>query len=255
MITRYGVWIDGQGLQDIDPAIYITDIIEEAPDEPFETAPLSGYEGSRITSRTRRSLMVTVHFAIREYDVMRRRGILQKVREWAQDGWLTTSEHQDQRLRVVCTGLPVISSALKWTEQLAVQFTAFALPYWQEIYPVTASGGGTSGTLYLRPMGTRPCRLEFTVTGKGVSATRIIVKANGKKLQFEGIAVTKDAPLVVEYTDDGILTAKCGNTGVLGKRTLGSGDDIWLDPNKENKITYESDAAIGITLKARGIWR
>ena len=179
MITRYGVWIDGQGLQDIAPAIYITDIIEEAPDEPFETAPLSGYEGSRITSRARRSLMVTVHFAIREYDVMRRRGILQKVREWAQDGGLTTSEHQDQRLRVVCTGLPVISSAQKWTEQLAVQFTAFALPYWQDMYPVTASGGGTNGTLYLRPMGTRPCRLEFTVTGKGVSATRIIVKANG----------------------------------------------------------------------------
>ena len=31
MITRYNAWIDGVGLQDIDPEIYIMDIEESAP--------------------------------------------------------------------------------------------------------------------------------------------------------------------------------------------------------------------------------
>jgi hypothetical protein len=257
MITRYGVWLDGQGLQDIDPTVAVVDIIENVPDMQLETVAKGVYAGSRVITNERLALSVEVRFMVREYDVMRRRSILQKVRDWAKDGWLTTTDHQDQQLKVICTGLPVVSSAQKWTDVLTVVFTAYGMPYWQEAYPVTVSGTGTKDTLTIRPMGTMPCRLEFTATTKGLSVSKIVVKVNDQKMQFEGLTVTADDPLVVAYTDEGYLTAKCGSAGVLGKRTDDSADDLWLEPNKDNKVTFEATTglSISVTLKARGVWR
>lgn len=255
MITRYAAWIDGQGLQDIDPTLFITDIVEEEPDAPVEAVAHAGYSGSRVISRERRSLSVTIRFLIREYDVMRRRSILQKVRDWAHDGWLTTNEHQDQRLRVMCTKLPVISSALKWTEELGLTLTAYEQPYWQEQYAVVASATGTEGEISLRPMGTVPCRMEIDVKAGASPIGDVTIRVGEQAISFSSLGLKANETMQISYNDQGIMMAQIGNDGVLSKRTPTSADDLWLAPNADNRISFSANNPVTVTVKARGLWR
>lgn len=48
MNTRYSVWMDGKGPQDIDPTIYITDIKEKQPKQNMVTASQGLRGGTRL---------------------------------------------------------------------------------------------------------------------------------------------------------------------------------------------------------------
>ena len=255
MNTRYACAIDGQGLQDIDPAVIITDIQEAAPKLRLTTAQSGLYDGLRLTGARRESLAVTVTFEVHEQDTARRKAVAQRACEWAREGWLTISDRPGQRLRVVCDRPPVIPSALQWTDSLVIGFTAYALPYWQEAHPVSAFFSGQRGEATLAPAGTRESYLEAEITAESGPVNALTLAVGGRSFAFAGLGLARGQTLSIGYDDEHRLFMRVGGASVMSRRTAASADDLLLAPRTQNAIRIEADNPIRATLKGRGLWR
>lgn len=255
-LTRYACAINGHGLQDIDPKIFITDIQESAPKIKATTANNAFYDGLHLTRMHRQSLALNVTFCVREYDTARRKAVAEKACEWARDGWLTINDRPNQRLYVVCDKLPVVTSSLKWTDDLTIGFTAYALPYWQEQYPITSTYTGENGSVNVSPSGNRDCFLEAYITADGGTVNTLTIETNEQKFAFSGLGLAKGQKLSIGYDDEHHLQyMRIGNMSVLSKRTASSSDDLMLYPRKQNTVSITADATVIATVKARGLWR
>lgn len=255
MITRYQAWLDGQGLHDIDPTIIITDIQELVPEDNIATAGIGVRSGLRVLRKQRDSLSVSIRFMIREYSTARRKAIYDEIVTWAHDGILTINDRPDQRLHVVCEILPTVPSALQWTNNLTITFTAFTLPFWEAVYPTTATVTGSSGTATLYIMGNEPCNLEADVQNtSGGTINTLTISANGTAFSFAGLGLDSGQTLSILY-EDGILAARIGTRGVLTTRTETSSDDIILKPCTSNAVTVQAGGSVKAIIRARGLWR
>ena len=254
-VTRYSCALDGQGLQDIDPAILIVDIREEIPKLAAATAANARYDGLHLARIARQRLGVTVVFEIHEYDPARRRAVADRACEWARDGWLTIGDRPGQRLRVVCERPPVATSALQWTDRLTIGFAAYALPFWQDIDPARATFTGRAGSALIAPAGNRECFLEAEITAAGpVDALTLAV--NGRRFAFEGLALGPGQTLLIGYDDENHRQfMRVGDASALAARTAASADDLLLRPKTPNAVEISADGEVHVTLKGRGLWR
>lgn len=251
-MTRYNVWLNGLGLQDIDPAIHITDVQEHAPEPLLTTAVRALGDGLHTLRRTRQSLSVAVRFAVREYQPARRSAILQRIRAWAlQGGSLSIGNRPGQRLMVDPAALPTSHSALRWTEELTLLFTARTTPYWEEAYPTQASAPATlvlPGDAPAAPMELRWCctssaSVDLTITTPLTSMT------------FRELPALIGKELVISH-EAGVLTAFIGETDVLPFRTPESSDDLLLPCGVSSLVSVQVNGADaqGCTVAARGRW-
>ena len=250
MRTRYDVYMDNLPLSAVDPSIYVTDVQETQPSYDTTAMDRARGDGARVTRRVRDSLQVRVYFAVRETDVDRRRDIIQHAAAWAMGGrYLSLGDRPGQRLRVVCDTLPSVTSALRWTQDLIMVFTAYAMPYWEADTPIRASFTGKSGTAAIRQAGTAPCFLEADIANTSLSLT-----ADGQKMAFSGLALGAGKTLTICYDENWILRAEVDGASVLALRTADSADDLILQPGKATTVTIEASHAVSVTLKARGLW-
>lgn len=247
MRTRYTAYMNGKGLQDIDPTIVITDIREKAPSMRNITSEKGWGHGSRYVDGFRESLAVGIRFMIREYDVNKRRDICSRIRAWAQEGYLTDSEHQGQRLYVVCTAFPNVDSAMKWTTELDLTLTAYDVPFWENETPSKASTSGTSGTLALALTGSTDAPLNFLVTASE-NITDFTVSVNGGSMSFSGLSTKR---LEITHDSRGILSVKAGDASALSKRTSTSSDDLQAHYGS-NTISYTCNTSCTVVATARG---
>lgn len=247
MRTRYTAYMNGKGLQDIDPTIVITDIREKTPTIRNITSEKGWGHGSRYVAGFRESLAVGIRFMVREYDVSKRRDICSRIRAWAQEGYLTDSEHQGQRLYVVCTSFPNIDSAMKWTTELDLTLTAYDVPCWENETPSKASTTGTSGTLALGMTGSTDAPLDVTVTAAD-AITDFTIACNGSFMTFTGMSVTE---LKITHDKRGILSVKAGDTSLLKNRTSASSDDVTVHYGA-NTLTYSCNTTCTVIATARG---
>lgn len=256
MRTRYDVYMDGLPLDAIDPAIYVTDVQETPASYDATTLQRDKGDGLRVLRRLRDSLQVRVSFMVRETDVGRRRDIVQRVAAWAMGGkYLALGDRPGQRLRVACETLPGITSALKWTQELSMTFTAYAMPYWEADMPTRASFTGTSGTAAIHQAGTAPCFLEAEISNtSGETLTGVAMEADGHAIGFSGLALGAGKTLKIFYDDKWLLRAEVDGASVLNRRTADSADDLILPPGKATTVTIAADKAVSVTLKARGLW-
>lgn len=257
MITRYACWMDGQGLQDVDPALLILDIAESAPDTEVRTAasPLSG---TRVTGLARRSLTVTVTFAVRETSPVRRAAVLERVAAWAQGTRLTVGHRPGQQLRCLCTALPA-ASALRWTAPLTVAFTAFASPYWESDHAACAwiTPAALTGSAVLTPVGTAPAvpaeALVINQSGETVNTLRL--SCGDTSFDFRDLALSSGERLLIDHDDHGRLRMMIhGETSrsVMDKRTPDSADELLAACRRGNAVTVQSDAPVTVKFTARG---
>lgn len=256
MRTRYDVLMDHQPLYAIDPSIYVTDVQESQVTYDATTAAKARRDGVHVLRRTRDSLQVRVSFAVRETDVGRRREIVQRVAAWAMSGkYLSLGDRPGQRLRVLCETLPTIISALKWTQDLVMVFTAYAMPYWEEEHPLLSSFAGTSGSAMIRQIGTAPCYLEADVINtSGDVLNSLSITADGKTMAFTELALPSGKTMKVYYDDNWLLRAEADGASALSKRTDTSADDLILQPGASTTVTIAANKAVKVTLKARGLW-
>lgn len=260
MITRYSVWINNKGLRDIDESIYITDIREKEPKQNVQTAARAWGDGLRLLRLQRESLSVVVRFAIRERDPARRRDICARIRAWAQEGWLTTSDRPGQRLYVVCEKLPTVDSALRWTRDIELTFTAYDVPYWESTTQAKATvtanvkndEGQYNGLTSIRVTGDVPCPLDAVITANGATDYIRVYLADDHFITFNGLGMKKGDVLTISHDHRGILSMKLGSTSVMNKRTAKSYDDLMIPPNKSFAIRLRADAVCTATFTARG---
>lgn len=251
MMTRYQVWLNGQGLHDISDAIWITDIQEKAPELDVVSMRRPMRDGTLVLARTRSQMEVTIVMQIRAYNIAERKEIMQQVNAWARAGGdLSTSDRPGQRLRVLHNP-SALTSALKWTDKVTISFIAYGIPYWEESNPAHVAVNG-QGTYELRPVGTaHDTRLTAEITATG-NINTLNITADGQTLRLSNIPLSTGSTLVIDYDASGLLVMRVGNVPVLSKRTPDSADEIIIPQNKTTTVTIGANGGFTGKLIARG---
>ena len=252
MISRYEAWMDGVALSSIHGDLYVRDIICEAANITSTSAkPVSGL-GAYISNRSRDALRVTIEFELYIYDPVMRQAACADVVRWANGTALKVSDRPGQVLQVVCDDPPAISSALRWTDTLAVSFLAYETPYWVADAPVSVTANNTSTNLYVPgnvPNTLAKARVDAVITA-GSAITSATVTVNGKTISLSGISVGSGSTIVFSHDESGILSIKTGSTSLLDKRTAASADDLLADCGAVN--TFASNR--NCTFSVKGMW-
>lgn len=263
MLTRYGVWLNNKGLADIDDSIYIVDIVQPDIDQQVIKAESSLGGGTRYIATRRFSLPIEIHFLVRERNIARRAEILDRIRGWAQPGYITTTEHPGKRLYVVCSRLPS-ASAQRWTEELTMALTAYDVPYWEDERPLsctvhcepynTEASFSHQGTARLYQRGTAAAPMSAVITANAaMNKVRLVGGEAYKYLQFDSLGMKAGDVLTISHDERGILYAKVNGESVLHKRTTASQDDLMVKPG-ENTITLRADNVCTAVCEVRGRW-
>lgn len=252
MKMRYACQMDGVELDSLAPSLYVTDIAEAAPAADHSVVALAG-GGRRILRDDRASLVVTVTFVIREYDVTRRKAVCQAVAAWAQGKHLSVNDRPGQRLRVACSKLPVVRSALRWTDSLSVEFTAWELPFWESVQEaqVARSGSGTAELRFPGTMADSPLCAKLTASG---SVNRVVIACGEQRYTLENLGMVSGDVLTIGQDDRGLQFMRVNDRSVLACRTTDSSDEILLQPQAGNVIDLTADGSVAAVFSARGRW-
>lgn len=243
--------LNGEEMIGLDPRLYINDIDEKIKVSP-ETGNRPHYGQTLVGVLGHDSIAVTITFIVKECDRAARQGVIQKVNGWAKEGWLTLSTRPQQRLYVHCTQ-PVSNKAFSRSEELTVVFMAYDEAYWQEAVPQSAAMSGTTGSVTVRPFGTRECCLEASITNTSEETVQALtLAANGFSWTFEGLSLAAGETLDILYDQRNVLSMSVGNVSKLACRTGTSADDLLLYPAQENTVQFVADQTCDVTLYVRG---
>ena len=255
MISRYEVTLNGNPMSEIDEQLLILDVEYAKPAYDLRTAVNGSLDGARITGRYKESAEVTVSFELHLYGIADRQAACQKVISWARDGGiLEINDRPDQRLHVVCSEFPAISSVRNWTDPLQITFTAYPLPWWEdtEETSVTLNGKKVNGYMELPGSG-GDARVSVSIMVNGYLTT-LNLRAGDTVLKLAGLAIASGGTLEIGYTDEQLIYIRSGSTSLLGKRTNDSADDLLLPSGKKSTIGIDANTNIRATFKARGCW-
>lgn len=247
--------LGSKSLNGIDSKIFIEDI-RETVQFKFDTEKVPRMGLKLLGGILHESLEITLRVLIKERNRMRRQVVINAINAWAANGgWLTTNIRPSQRIHVVYTQKPS-TEALKWSDSIEIAFTAIDMPYWEDIYPVQEQlESGVSGSADLIPRGTRKCYLEANVLNSGnAQIDAFAINANGESISFSGLGLAQGKTMRMYYDDAYYLHAEIDGNSVLEKRTAESADDLLLNPNDANTITYAASGACTVTLIARGLY-
>jgi len=253
MISRYETVLNGQPLSSISADILILDINYSPPTFQNEVYTVAKRNGGRVYRRYVDRIQVTVSFAIRAYNIAERQQICNAIQQWARKGGiLQINDREGQRLRCVCETLPVVSSALKWTDPLFVTFSAYSLPFWEEVVPSVLSLSGTSGSGSLWVPGCIDGALVEVDATANASVTSLDLTVNSRTLTLSDISISSGQVIKIAYDDEMIQSIKVGSTSLLAKRT--GVDDLLVDCGQSNSFSFSSDASVNVDFKVRGLW-
>lgn len=254
MARHLSAFVNGVSLTAAVPNAIIREIHFDAAESDLTTGDRPGMYGQRVLGLHRKSLHVGVEFVVRElFDLTARSHAQEDAAAWAQDGRLEVSNKPGRYLQMVCTGRPALLAARDYTQVLRADFTALAVPYWQDLSTVAVTLTGTENTGTLRPVGTfGPLRLAVTVTPTADTLTTLTLTAGDTQMAFSGLSVTAAAPLILDYDVHDLLTITSGGVGQLSHRT--GSDDLLAMPRTDNAVGFTADAACSVKFEARGLY-
>ena len=253
--TQITVVLGGKSLASVDERIYVENITESVTSR-HDTLARMPYGLFALNNPYRESLTLTVTFMIKEKDQQERLSVIQAVRAWAVNGYLTTNMRPSQRIYVYCTRPPDYE-VFDWTARMEIQFTA-VFPYWEASATKSASSTGTDLTLSITPDGTQDCYLQFQIrpNTSSTTLTSVTVTANGYTMTLGGLSVTYSGSyLTLSYDSQYIQSIKVGSTVVLNKRTASSSDDIILRAGQANSVRVQTNISCYVLLTARGLYK
>lgn len=277
MILRFEATLGDQKFSDIAPEIILRDIVETPVDVEVSTARWANRPGQRVSGRTRTALSVRLVYVIRSMDIVRRAQIRDLVAAWAgKGGYLTINSRPGKRLYVQADVAPTLDSSLKWTQDLSLTLTAYAVPYWEDETPTTFSiSTAWSDThqqyFFADVIDATSLQLDVPlsatlINSSGVNALTnvkiIAFSANGEThIELDGISVVAESMLggwvQIGYTDDGLMYirnpwAPEESMSLLEHRTAESSDDLILHGGVGVQIYVYSDQPISGNLTYRG---
>lgn len=255
MARHIDAWMDGVRLADLG-AVFVQGVDEPAPEMDIEYVNRAIRGGRGIQKRKRRALQVTIHAAIHElFDLKKRAEIRDAVAQWANGSILELSNHPDKRLHVICLAEPGLADVRDFNSTLDITLEADVIPYWEEKWPVSVAGSGTSGSKTLVITGTaQEIPLEITAScGSGMPTLTVAVTCGGvtKAIGLAGMAGVTTINFSRDTQDR--LQILTGTTSLLPYRTVTSSDDLMV-PAGIAHLSWFSDASVNITFSARGRW-
>ena len=253
MISRYEATLDGVALTSLSPSILITDIQYDEPGRRRETFVPAKTEGGRIVRTYKEKAKVHILFQIRAYETIMRQTICQAICAWARDGkMLQVSDRPGQRLMCVCSEMPTITSALRWTDSLTIGFEAQNPPYWQEDAEtkLTLAGSNVSGLLVV-PGSAPDTVVEATIIPQA-ALNEITLRVEDTTLTLTNLNAAVGNRITITYDDNLIQSIKNGNTSILNKRS--GADDLKAYCGKSNYTSFTATAACTVIFSARGRW-
>ena len=254
---RSRVWLDGIGLQDIDPAIVVQDISYTTPSIDTQTAEHARHHGERMLRQKVGQTTVTILFEVHEYNPALRQSIVDRVTAWAMSGGvLTVDDKPGRRLTVVCTTPPTVQSVSRWTGRLSLSLTAFDNPFWQDETPtmLILSGTSNAGNLYAPGAAADPyVEVEVKPTGTLTSAT---LTAGNTSIILSGLSIPSGKTLGIYYDERNTLHIERMDTGasLLNKRTAASYDDLMIPFSKFSRCSFTTNVSATVTFKVRGLY-
>lgn len=249
MNNRFSCALNGVTLESIDPAIRVTDLTELPPRRKVVTASTARH-GLHLLRRVRESLTVRVSFMIQDCDPVQRRTVLSRVHAWADPGGLlTTSDRPGQQLSVICDTLPT-HSALCWTDEMQVEFTAYSVPFWELTEETEIMTTGSS--LMILGGNADECPVSVEVTNTGSAAlTTLTLGCGGTHMTFDEIQVSAGGVFTLAVAD-GLLTADASGVSVLMLRTDDSSDLLLADGGAETEVSVSGDQPVSARFHGRG---
>lgn len=282
-MSLFDVKLGAASLSALSDKIIVRDIVEEPYEEEIYKAPKAYSPGQRVSKKVRRSLSVRVVFVVRERNPQKRAEILNSIASWAvsdttlevnyrtvtkvTDSGYTYTEGR-QLSRVVLTEPPALDSANKWTQDLSMTFTAFDVPYWEDLsrygYSFSASTLDVmnrysySGTIYNN--GTAPeTPVEMQITNDDSSSVlqSMNIRVGDYRFYLEELDVDPGYELIIEYDDDtGVLVInRIATTGSkasrLSCRTADSNDELIAQPGA-NSVQITANVPVSGYIYVRG---
>lgn len=253
----YYVSLDDYAMTDVSRFVRILDVIELRPKRTTNTQERLGAPGSVVTRNHVSCRQVRVQFALLTSDLVERTAALSAISAWAAQGkCLKIGDRPGQQLHVICTEDPLTMSKRKWTEACEVTFTAFSVPFWEDVQPMEASVKGmTAGTVSLfAPGNVDQSPLTCRITPTAGILTTLTIAANGAEMAFSGLAVPAGKTLVIDYTE-GFLTARwtaADGTVVPCLKYRTGAEVIPLRTCRQNTVSIQTNTAADITVCARG---
>ena len=249
MTPRFSCALNGVTPGSIDPALVVTDLTELPPRRRVASVPTVRH-GLRMLRRVRESLTVRVSFIIPAYDPVQRRTLLQKLHAWGEPGGLlTTSDRPGQQLRVVCDTLPMLS-ALSWADEIGMEFTACAPPFWEfaEETSVTAAGEAT----LLLPGDVEEIPVSCEVLNLGSAPlTTLTLHCGDTGMTFTGLSIAPGGLFSLSGAD-GLLQVTDGSESLLMHRSADSHDLLLADGGLPATVLAAGDQPVEAVFHARG---
>lgn len=257
MILRHRVALNGIQLDEVDPAVLVLGVAEEAAARQ-QTAVNQWAVGQRLTANRLNYIDVTVTFAVRikKSDMQGHTRVFGAVSRWANTGGYLTASHRDgQRIRVACVGISRLADPVKWETEYTITFRAYERPFWEDVREWVDTVSGTTFVHKLPARGTQPTQLDLYLknTTSGIMNT-LTVSTDEDEMEFEDLSLGPGKILAITHSETGLLVIKNStNTSLMTARTLESSDDLTLRPGL-NTITVTAQCAAEATFRYRGRW-
>lgn len=251
MKNRMDVTLNDVALSSLHADLYVLDIAYSVPQIEMTVAQLVT-RGGILTDQRRKEISVTVTFELHVYSMPERMKACQEIVSWAKDGGkLETTDRPDQYLECVCTGLPMVTSVLKWTEPLSVTFTAYAMPYWQEKHPVrvTFTEAGEQEVYVPGNAGSAPVYARITATE---ALTGLNVSVGNTYIALTDLTLSAGDTVEIDHDEHGLLTITQGDESILDKRSPLSSDDLLAESGQKNTVAISENATAEFLIK--GVW-
>ena len=259
MVLSRRVSLNGAELDEIDPRIVITGIDEADGSETTDTTDTAVHDGMRVTRKKRNSLDVTVRFAmdIPKKELQERSGLLEKVNRWAANGGtLRVNYKPDRRILVALQKAPGAGDLFRWTNDYAIGFRAYNVPYWVDESPVAASSGVSSGESFrIDVPGSAETVADFTVSNQsGALIKTVSLQIGSSAMQFSGDdLLPAGQTITISHLEDqmgpNVIRMGNGSKSILKYRT--GANDFYCRPGA-NTVTFSAQRAVRVTAMVRG---
>ena len=234
MILSRRAALNGVQLDELYGRIVIRGIELGATEESVDTVSMLGGAGQRILRTHAETMTVTVKWAmdVPKDDLITRRRIYEDVCKWArQKGWLMVNYMPERRLYVDTVKFSG-AELFNWTDEYEITFTAYSVPFWQDIVPESiskASVSSASFNMMIPGQYKTVADAEFTNTS-GSSIATFSITVDGNTIALTGLTLANNKKLSIYHEDNGILRIKADGTSVYDKRSAASADDLYAEP-------------------------
>ena len=252
MPRHIDAYMDGVDLASVGPVL-IQQVHEDAPQLALTEGERPGRYGSRLITRKRQTLRVTLEVAIRElFDLRARSHTMEAIAAWCRGSELQLSNHPSRRLLVECTAEPSLGAVRDYTATARLEFTAYNVPYWEDLLPVAMTLSGSTGSASVYVPGTVPSPIRLRVVPEA-AMTAFSVTAAGQTVALTDLNVPAGGELILERDSLDNLWITVNGVSMLSHRTSASADDLMAGPGYV-PVSFTADAACAVTIQLRGRW-